>query len=89
MTQIPDSLLGRRDRALLLLGFAGAFRRSELVALDINDLETNRDGLTVQIRRSKTDQEGRKLGIPKGTDPSKRSKYGESLLESRQALFSE
>ena len=49
---------GRRDRALLLLGFAGAFRRSELVALDIADLEFCDSGLRVVIRKSKTDQEG-------------------------------
>ena len=54
----PDSLKGFRDRALLLLGFAGAFRRSELVALDVADLEETEDGLKVIIRRSKTDQEG-------------------------------
>jgi hypothetical protein len=41
--------------ALVLLGFAGAFRRSELVALDVADLEFNRDGLKVTLRRSKTD----------------------------------
>ena len=35
---IPDNLIGRRDRALLLIGFSGAFRRSELVALDGGDL---------------------------------------------------
>lgn len=62
----PSSLIGLRDRALVLLGFAGAFRRSELVALDVSDLEFSRDGLIVLLRRSKTDQEGqgRKLGIP-------------------------
>jgi site-specific recombinase XerD len=49
---------GLRDRAILLLGFAGAFRRSELVALDLADLEFCDGGLRVQIRRSKTDQEG-------------------------------
>jgi site-specific recombinase XerD len=47
-----------RDRALLLLGFAGALRRSELVALDVADLEETAEGLLVHIRRSKTDQEG-------------------------------
>jgi site-specific recombinase XerD len=47
-----------RDRALLLLGFAGAFRRSELVALDIADIEELPEGLRVTIRRGKTDQEG-------------------------------
>ena len=49
---------GLRDRALLLLGFAGAFRRSELVALNVADLQFCDDGLRVNIRRSKTDQEG-------------------------------
>jgi integrase len=57
-----------RDRALLLIGFAGGFRRSELVALDCADVETVRQGLIVNIRRSKVDQEGvgRKLGVPHG-----------------------
>jgi site-specific recombinase XerD len=49
---------GLRDRALLALGFAEAFRRSELVALDVADIEWMDAGLTVTIRRSKTDQEG-------------------------------
>jgi len=49
---------GLRDRALLLLGFAGAFRRSELVSLDVSDLQFCDSGLRVRIRRSKTDQEG-------------------------------
>ena len=47
-----------RDKALLLLGFAGAFRRSELVALDVADLLFVSEGLEVTIKRSKTDQEG-------------------------------
>ncbi len=61
---LPPTLLGRRDRALLLLGFAGAFRRGELVALDVADVTETADGLVVTIRRSKTDQEGasRKVG---------------------------
>jgi site-specific recombinase XerD len=54
----PDTLRGKRDRALVLLGFAGAFRRSELVALDVEDVEEVELGLRVLIRRSKTDQEG-------------------------------
>jgi site-specific recombinase XerD len=53
----PDGLAGLRDRALLLLGFAGAFRRSELVALDVADIEETETGLLVTIRGSKTDQE--------------------------------
>ncbi len=57
-----------RDRALLLIGFAGALRRSELVALTIADAVFSEAGLTLTIRRSKTDQEGhgRLIGIPHG-----------------------
>ena len=68
LQHIPESLTGQRDRALLLLGFAGAIRRSELVALQLADLELSDDGLRVTIRRSKTDQEGhgRTIGIPAG-----------------------
>ncbi len=62
------SLIGLRDRALLALGFAGAFRRSELVALQVADLEPEKSGLMVTIRRSKTDQEGlgQRIGILAG-----------------------
>lgn len=52
------ALKARRDRALLLVGYAAALRRSELVALDIGDLAEDADGLRVFIQRSKTDQEG-------------------------------
>jgi site-specific recombinase XerD len=52
------SLTNLRDRALLLLGFAGALRRSELVALDVEDITETAQGLKVIIRHSKTDQEG-------------------------------
>ena len=64
-------MIGLRDRALILLGFAGAFRRSEVVGLDIADLDFSRDGLTVTLRRSKTDQDGqgRKIGVPYGSNP--------------------
>ena len=64
-------LIGSRDLALILLGFAGAFRRSELEALDIADCAFGKDGLTVTLRRSKTDQDGagRKVGIPYGANP--------------------
>lgn len=56
-----------RDKALLLLGFAGAFRRSELVGLNISDLERVDEGFLIQLRSSKTDQErvGRTVAIPK------------------------
>jgi hypothetical protein len=62
------SLRAFRDRAVLLLAFAGAFRRSELVELDAADVEETPEGLLVTIRRSKTDQEGlgRKVAIPRG-----------------------
>ena len=53
-----DTHAGRRDRALLLTGIAGAFRRSELVALDVDDVRFVPEGMLVSIRRSKTDQEG-------------------------------
>jgi site-specific recombinase XerD len=64
-------MIGLRDRALILLGFAGAFRRSELVGLDAADCAFGKDGLTVTLRRSKTDQDGagRKVGIPYGANP--------------------
>jgi integrase len=48
-----------RDRALLLVGFAGGFRRSELAAMDVLDIEWKRDGIVVRIPRSKTDQTGK------------------------------
>jgi integrase len=62
------SLRELRDRAILLLGFSGAFRRSELVALNLGDIEWTAEGALVTIRRSKTDQEGlgRRVGIPRG-----------------------
>lgn len=69
---LDDTLAGTRDRALLLVGFAGALRRSELVALDVADVVENGDGLVVTVRRSKTDQEGagEQLGLPYGSDPA-------------------
>lgn len=59
---------GLRDRALLLLGFSSGRRRSELVALDVEDLREVSEGYRVLIRRSKTDQEGEgmEIGIPYG-----------------------
>ena len=65
---IGDGVKDLRDRALLLVGFAGGFRRSELVGLDHSDIERVRQGVIVHLRRSKTDQEGagRKIGVPYG-----------------------
>jgi site-specific recombinase XerD len=55
---LPVSLQGTRDRGLILLGYAGAFRRSELVALEVGDVREVPRGLLVHVARSKTDQEG-------------------------------
>ncbi len=62
---------GVRDRALLLTGFAGALRRSELVGLDVADLRFGRDGVALRIRHSKRDQEGQgaDVGIALGQHP--------------------
>ena len=66
---LPSTLAGLRDRALLLVGFAGAFRRSELVSIDVEDLETVPEGFVVHLKHSKTDpyRHGRKVGIPYST----------------------
>ena len=72
MLETTDAgLIGARDRALILLGFAGAFRRSEVVGLNVDDCVFGKDGLTVTLRRSKTDQDcqGRKIGVPYGSNP--------------------
>jgi len=68
MAADTTSLRALRNRAVLLLGFAGAFRRSELVALNVEDLEETTAGLLVTNPRGKTDQEGlgRKIAIPRG-----------------------
>jgi integrase len=64
-----DDLTGLRDRALLLLGFAGAFRRSELVGLDVEHIRPTSTGVRIMIQRSKTDAAGagEEIGIPKGS----------------------
>jgi site-specific recombinase XerD len=69
--QLPADLQGMRDRALLLTGFAGGFRRSELAALTTDDLQETAEGIVVRLRRSKTDQEGqgRPVALPYGSDP--------------------
>src|SRR4051812_19303579 len=67
-----------RDRALLLVGFAGALRRSELVALDVADLRFVAEGVVLALRRRKTDQEGHgtEIAIPYGQ--SERTCCGET-----------
>lgn len=71
VSHLPDSLLGVRDRAIILLGFACAMRRSDLVGLDVTDLALADEGLVIVIKRGKTDQEGegRKVGVPRGKNP--------------------
>jgi site-specific recombinase XerD len=66
-----NGIIGLRDRALILIGFASALRRSELVGLDVADCPFGKDGITITLRRSKTDQDGvgRKIGIPYGSNP--------------------
>jgi site-specific recombinase XerD len=68
---LPANLQGARDRALLVIGFAGGFRRSELASLDVEDVAETGDGLVLALRRSKTDQEGQgaKVALPFGSYP--------------------
>lgn len=67
---LPDTLAGHRDRALLLIGFSGAFRRSELAGLEVKDIAFLDDRVVITLARSKTDQEGRgiKKHIPRMKD---------------------
>jgi len=66
LDRLGDSLIDHRDAALLLVGFAGAFRRSELVGIDIEQLRMVREGIIITLAHSKTDQigEGREIAIP-------------------------
>jgi integrase len=66
VADLGDTCIDRRDKALLLIGFAGAFRRSELRAINCTDVEHVPEGIVITIRRSKVDQEerGRRIGIP-------------------------
>jgi site-specific recombinase XerD len=53
-----DELKKARDKALILIGFSGGFRRSELVNIDFEDLEFTKEGVKIFLKRSKTDQSG-------------------------------
>jgi integrase len=68
VASLGNSLRDLRDRALLLVGFYGAFRRSELTAIDCNSIARSNSGMVITIRKSKTDQEGkgRDVVIPRG-----------------------
>ncbi|NQX29895.1 site-specific integrase [Microbacteriaceae bacterium VKM Ac-2854] len=68
----PAGVTGLRDRLLILVGWAGAFRRSELAELRVGDVTRHReDGLQLRVRKSKTDQTGKGLvkAIPYGREP--------------------
>lgn len=66
--RMPDSLVGGRDAAVVLLGFVTGMRRSEIVALDVADIEWEPEGVVVTIRKSKGDQEGkgRRVAVLRG-----------------------
>lgn len=80
-----DTPMQIRDRAVIALGFAGAFRRSELAALDVSDLEwtvrKGREICLITVRRSKTDQDGR--GMTKAIFPSDDAAYSPTGLLKR------
>jgi integrase len=68
----PAGIIGHRDAAILVMGFAGAFRRSELASRRIGDVIVHsEDGLHIKLLTSKTDQEGRGSvkGLPYGANP--------------------
>lgn len=73
VAQLDDTaLIDVRDRAILLLGYAGGMRRSELAGLTVTDMTSAPEGLLIQLRRSKTDPEGRgrRIEIVYGSDPA-------------------
>jgi site-specific recombinase XerD len=66
-----DKVIDVRNRALLVMGWAGALRRSELISLHIEDVSITREGLILHLNRSKTDQkgEGQNVALPYGSNP--------------------
>ena len=71
--QVNKNLQLLRDKAIILLGFAGGFRRSELVSLKKSDLEFISEGVKITLRKSKIDQYGQ--GLIKGIPYFKNTKY--------------
>lgn len=63
-TDDPRHPLNTRDKAILLPGFSGAFRRSEIAAFDVSDVSFTDEGMILRVRRPKTDQfgQGRNVG---------------------------
>ncbi|MEK4510131.1 site-specific integrase [Paenibacillus sp. FSL K6-2524] len=68
LNMLPNNLKGSRDKAILLIGFSGAFRRSEVVAIDVEHLHFNDTGLLIEMRKSITNQKkaGETVVIPYG-----------------------
>ena len=73
VNKVNKYLLSLRDKTVLLLGFAGGFRRSELVSLEKSDLEFVSEGVKITLRKSKNDQYGQ--GLIKGIPYFKNTKY--------------
>ena len=63
VSELPESVQGIRDRAIIAVALAGGFRRSELVGLNVDDVEFVEAGVVIKLRRSKVDQEGRGVDV--------------------------
>ncbi|MCH7586366.1 MAG: site-specific integrase [Acidobacteria bacterium] len=89
---LPNSNRGTRDRAILLVGWWGAFRRSELVGLNTDDLTDDARGVIINLRHSKTDQEGQGRPIPlhyheEGTCPVRALRSWTGIIEPEGPVF--
>jgi integrase len=86
LARIPDTLAGKRDRAMLALGFAAALRRSELVALQVEDIEAAKEGMRVTIGPARRTRKGRAIRSPSrpafGSAPSRLCRTGWPRLAS-------
>jgi integrase len=93
LARIPGDVRGLRDHALLLIGWTAALRRSELAALAVGDLRFEPDGLLIELRRSKTDQEaaGEVVAVPFGaqaeTCPVRAVRAWLAVVGDRGAVF--